>query len=77
MKQIPAKMAINEYGYLINATDEIRFPYLWSFYCFHCSCPVELILGQDDQPAHFIHDLEQLTETAVAICPNIERPGSA
>lgn len=74
MKQKPAKSAVIEFGYLVKAEDMF---YPWKFYCFHCSCPVELIHAQGDQPSHFIHDLEQLTDTARAICPNIDRSNPA
>ncbi len=77
MKHIPAKTAIDEFGDLVSATDDFKFPCLWNFYCFHCNSLVELVLAQGDQPAYFIHNPEHLTETALAICPNIDRSPSA
>jgi len=73
MQQIPANSAVIEFGYLVSAEGQMSYP--WKFFCFHCSRPMALVHAQGDAAAHFLHDLAELTDTAV--CPNIVRPHAA
>lgn len=73
MKQKAAECAINEFGYLVNASD-FRFPPAGKFYCFHCTCPVVLVPALDDSDAHFQHALTMSSRKEIIACPNLEMP---
>lgn len=69
MKNKHVKSAVNEFGCLISAA-EFSDPTLWQFYCFHCLCPMELVVVHGET-AYFVHDPMQLTEIAFSACPTL------
>lgn len=54
-------------GYLVSVA-EFEFVSLWRFYCLHCNRPVTLVMAQGQEPAHFMHVDNDLSDIAGA-CP--------
>ncbi|HHQ8364285.1 TPA: hypothetical protein ACSUN1_000582 [Salmonella enterica subsp. diarizonae] len=63
----PCKYAVAQTGYLVSAA-EFEFVSLWRFYCLHCNRPVTLVMAQGQEPAHFMHVDNDLSDIAGA-CP--------